>query len=119
MLRRPWKILEQLYLHTKWFIQRGWRGYSDSDVWDIDCYISHWMPSALRRLRHSGNSYPADLSGRDEWDKILDEMILGFEATRKVQELEFGSTEEERSLVLAQANRGLELFRRHYFDLWD
>lgn len=73
--------------YVKWFVQRGSRGWADSDVWSVDWYLLKILPPMLRRLKNTKNGIPAgiiedhDTNGQAEarWDKVMDELIEGFE----------------------------------------
>lgn len=155
------------YAETKWFIQRGRRGWADCDTWSLDDYLDGWMPAALRYLRDHKHGVPmsafpndaqyikADGNHTDEafavaearWDAILNEIIAGFEASRRAQdglyEKELGAyplhrpdaisktdwkalTDErfQKSQALDAADRkkfveSMKLFVEHYYSLWD
>ena len=72
---------------VKWFVQRGKRGYADSDVWDFDCYLSKVVLGGLKWLQKHKHGYPATLDpitgnfdyDMKRWEMILQEMIDGFE----------------------------------------
>lgn len=61
----------------KWFYQRGKRGYSDNDVWDLDYWFLNVIVPMLKQLNKSNISYPANLT-MEEWHKILNKMIFYF-----------------------------------------
>ena len=88
------------------FLQRGWRGYADQDVWSLDGYLSRWLPDALRQLQGSG--HPNGITGR-EWDEILGEMEKGFTAAREVIDLDFSDPADIENLA-EDAKRGLKMF---------
>lgn len=120
----PWKI--------KWFIQRGKRGYADCDIWSIDWYLSSWLPKALRKLKEISGGCPQELwdsTKKDnecwKWNAILEEITQGFEAYRSICDLEFmrdnydeKAKKKERELH-KKFEKGLELFKKYYFHLWD
>lgn len=136
VLTHPWIILTETYMRTKWFLQRGWRGYSDRDNWSIDSYLNLWMPTALRNLKR-GPGYPVDmmpmeyqLSGNDiptevcdaaykRWQDTLENMAKGFEAAAALSE-EIPMPDSPRRIQLErEMELGLRLFAEHYFSLWD
>ena len=80
-------IVEFLYW-IKHFFQRGWRGYSDYDVWDMDGYLIDVIPHMLKLLKERGMGHPAELTER-KWDATLDKMIKGFEAGDRILEDEY------------------------------
>ena len=105
-----WQWLEDRPRKTKFFFQRGWRGWADEDVWGFYCYLSKVILEGLEHLQENKHGYPATLDGMtgkyeydmDRWDKILNEMIDGFRLVRecaKGDNLEIGFTyhsEEEK-----------------------
>ena len=107
------KIIEfpgDIYNKIKWFIQRGKRGYADCDIWSLDWYLDSWMPDALRKLKEDKHGIPccmfeegdhdlegeaydaATLKAQTKWEEILDKMISGFEASKRMKD---GTYEEE------------------------
>jgi hypothetical protein len=128
---------------VKWFIQRGRRGYADSDLWSLDWYLSSWMPEALRKLAKEVNGCPSELYDHKaptdhechRWERVLREIADGFEASRKLQDMEefdivkkepkkltkedMRKIDIERKRLGAVHNRGMDLFKKHYFGLWD
>lgn len=112
--KRPHRFVEELYLRTKWFFQRGWRGYSDSDCWSLDVYLSSWLPKALVRLRDSRHS-------GDSIDTLnLQGMIDGFEAINTMENSETINLGSPEWLELERKrDKGLALFAKHFQSLWD
>lgn len=52
-LTHPHELVSETYYEIKWFIQRGKRGWSDSDVWSFDDYLSRVICQGIRKLRKS------------------------------------------------------------------
>ncbi len=121
-LHHPWLVVYDLWRDLVAFCQRGWRGYADRDCWSLDFYVSQWMPKALRVLYKNKLGYPSELDkyldGRAVWDLYLLQMADGFEANRKLSEMEFETPEEAEHLHQAQKD-GLRLFAEWYGSLWD
>jgi hypothetical protein len=61
----------------KWFCQRGIRGYSDYDTWDMDYWFLNTVVPMLKSLRKNKHGYPGNIT-QEEWDNILDKMIFYF-----------------------------------------
>jgi len=57
---------------------------------------------------NSTNSFSAD-----EWNIIIDKMILAFELTTRDNGLRFWNEEEMQWI-----DEGLDLFRKYFMDLW-
>jgi len=96
-------VPRDIYLETKWFIQRGRRGYSDRDIWGIDYWLAEMMPRALRQLKRTKHGLPCDMflpsdpvnkygnytklafkKAEKRWNKKLDNMIHTFETADKI-----------------------------------
>ncbi len=100
------------YYGAKYAYQRLARGWDDRVVWSIDWWLDEIMPPILRKLKEDKNGIPSELFeglptvpdkpwnhteeayGMAEklWDGILEKMIAGFEASRRIKE---GTYEEE------------------------
>jgi len=125
---RVWDGITDSFREIKWFIQRGKRGYADSDLWSLDYYLSGWLPDALRELKKIQNGYPASLT-RKEWDKILDEMIEGFEIANGQDDiycieangkpiLAHGGNINKYKKLEKKRIKKMELFVKWYRNLW-
>ena len=121
---------------VKWFVQRGIRGWADSDVWSVDWYICKIMPPMLKRLKKIKHGYPCDMTEK-QWDSIISDMIYMFEIASKIQNYDavFPSKKKEteainahrrkfRIKVLTQEEysrykKGWKLFQEYFYSLWD
>ena len=129
-----------MFEEIKYFWQRGKRGYSDRDLWNFGDYLGDIIPPALRELtkRHCG--CPADLYDRKKvnnechkWEKVLEEIAQGFEAANEIEsslgcsykkELKDGAitykyNQKKAKLLTEKFNRGMDLFKKYFFNLWD
>jgi hypothetical protein len=74
--RYPFHTIKEWVTETprdiKYFFQRGWRGYADTDVWSVDWYLSSFMPAAIAKLRADTHGYPM---GMEEWADSEDDQI--------------------------------------------
>ena len=83
-ITHPREFIEECVHGVRYFIQRGSRGYSEQDVWNLGSYLSSWLPKALRELKKS-NSYTSSFDGwcksmtQNEWRLLLEQMAQGFE----------------------------------------
>ena len=73
----------EIYEWIRCFIQRGKQGYCYRDIWSIDCYLVEIIPPMIKRLKETTYGFPADLT-EEKWIEILDKIILGFEAGKKI-----------------------------------
>ena len=128
-----WNNIIELWRWSKSFINRGLYGYANRDVWDMSYYLVPIILSMLKHLKKNQHGHPANIT-EGEWNVILNEMILGFEAGKRVCNdeyyLETGFPEirfdgdvqewqksEEEDLELF--HKGMILFDPWFFALWD
>lgn len=87
-------------LRVKWFFQRGWRGYSDRDIWSFDHYLAEVISKGTKKLWDIHHGCPADLfkcrynhepdkckeceqqygkcNACEDWGKVLNTISNGF-----------------------------------------
>lgn len=120
--------MRDLFNSIKWFIQRGRRGYADCDVWGFDEYLNGVILEGLKRLQKDKYGYPGSLKNPEQWTKILQEMIDGFEAYQAISEHTYkylnsdGEREynhEHTQKLYQKHQKGLKLFVKYYSALWD
>jgi hypothetical protein len=91
------------YRETKWFIQRGKRGYADCDVWSFDHYLTDVFIGGIKQLKKNKHGYPitvvdekylgedghptdeGDRINAENWDNILQTIINTFETASKIE----------------------------------
>lgn len=85
-----WNWFSAIPSEIKYFFQRGTRGYSDRDSWNIDQYLIDILLCNLVELKANGHCIPSTHApdgswGYDEtrWKAILDAMIQGFALVKK------------------------------------
>lgn len=120
----------------RWFVEnpRTWYeraryGYSIYDRFSLDDYLSWWLPRALHDLRTAHNGHPfgwpmsvasaevPEAEGLSAWEAALEAMEEGFIAARRLAGYDFGSA--EREVLEQKLEVGLQLFAKHFLDLWD
>ena len=120
-------------------IQRFIRGYSYSDVWDIDAWFMTNIKPMLIHLRDHGIGIPMDLyqegveNERAAWEEVLTEMItcldymeedfvlekLGFYDGDGYKTMTKEDYEAVNNMMESNKNRFFELFSEHFYSLWD
>lgn len=91
--------------------QRIERGFDDSETWSLDTTISSFIIPRLKRFNEVKICHPMSMS-MSEWTSIIDKMLLGFELN--VRDSNSTLTHSETEMMM----EGLDLFRKHFFDLW-
>ena len=102
----------------KWFCQRGWRGYSDFDVWSFDYYLAEVISKGCLQLAKETHGYPHE-SSPEEWDKTLKQISKEFEDYNKIMELEEGYEHFSREEYDKKVNDMFELLKKNFGSLWD
>ena len=116
----------RLIRKIKWFIQRGIRGWADSDTWDFHCYLADIITGGTKYLLENQHGYPGSLTEK-EWDQKLKEMIWAFEYYRDYSDIWYqdvcrvDSTQADKNKEINEkrAKEGLKIFIEHFRDLWD
>jgi|SaaInlV_150m_DNA_2_1039686.scaffolds.fasta_scaffold03116_10 hypothetical protein len=92
-----WRIFDKIRYfpkECKWFIQRGRRGWSDCDSWNVYAHIAEIIPPMLKQMKEAGYGFPVLMyedftkyeytdeegeAARAKWNTILDSIIQAFE----------------------------------------
>lgn len=117
-LYQPHNYVIALWDHAKWFIQRGTRGYADCDVWGLDSYLTEWMPRAVMALRRKSHGAPLGVRVK-VWNERLVAIADGFVAARELQDLKYEYPSAGHRAAWRRFDRGMRLFHKHFFDLWN
>lgn len=130
-LKHWWKlsIVMDWYREIKWFIQRGSRGYSDSDIWNINDTLARLIPKMLRALakNHHGCApeyFNSDLAPNEckAFADKLEEIAKGFDDYIKADEIWFEDRldyEDKREQLMSNFKKQMVEFIKIYPHLWD
>jgi hypothetical protein len=110
-----WYWLQMLPRRVYWFFQRGFRGYSDCDWWNLNSYLAGWLPDALMRLRNEGHGHPGMMT-EEEWQDTLLQMLAGFVAHRRLRNCDWETLAQRDELVEVRED-GLALFAEWFVEL--
>jgi hypothetical protein len=114
-----WIIPGEAYRRVKWFVQRGWRGYSDRDTWSIDWFLMRILPNMIDELRKNTHGCPVDLTP-EKWDEILATIATGFRANMRLMDLDYDPENPiQKKCLTEQSDKAFRLFVRHFHSLWD
>ena len=131
--------IRELPSRTKFFIQRGRRGWSDQDAWAIDYWLVDNLIPMLKRLKNESlgtpssmfrkkdgvdkDGYPTDKASRlaeQRWDNMLGEIIYGLKCARALQELDYDYKDKKKTRLLnKRVEKTFTLIGKHLFTLWD
>lgn len=148
-LRDMWintkNYIESIPRRIKSFIQRGIRGWADSDTWEFDTYLAKVISGGVKHLRDNKTGFPlmgknmSEEQSRKEWKNILNKIIKTFKTAEKISngDIFYISPEEydkggyiemvkeiARDVVLTKQEsieyeEGFDLFKKYFHNLWD
>ncbi|KKN01383.1 hypothetical protein LCGC14_1128320 [marine sediment metagenome] len=134
-----WRNIEATFDWVKHCWQRAFRGYADCDRREIASYLVEIMPPMLRQFKENLHGYPGwgQASTPEKWDSLIDQMIEGFEAGKRVVDDEYymatnpdilerpATAEEIKGWIEASKkdedlfNKSIKVFNKWFFHLWD
>lgn len=97
--------------------QRLERGFDDSELWSLDCTIAEFIAPRLKAFKEAAakiGDHPCDVE-EQEWQKILGEMVEGFE----IYPNRFDWVEEEAERNWKKVNKAMSHFHKYFFALWN
>ena len=131
-----WREVEMIPLRIKSFFQRGYHGYSDQDTWDFDVYLAKVIVGGLKHLKKIQQGIPPEIYNKykdrknltekqkdklalKEWQTTLDIIIRGFELVPEMFEMKVFKNKKLKESYEYEFERGLDMFKKYYFNLWD
>ena len=138
ILKNPWLLVEGAFLEIKWAWQRVFRGWDDRVVWSIDYYLAENIPMWLKQLKETNSGVPTTMfkpedyidenynvsketmeRGGNEFNAILDEIILGFNMYIDMADLNIPYNTPKYKEAEKIFEKGFELLQEHFSSLWD
>lgn len=96
--------------------QRLERGFDDTETWNLDVTIAKFIVPRLKRYKELNNGIPSKFKTKEEWDKILDEMIEGLELYE--DKWKCNSDQNLTNLDEYKRKRAVKLLGEYFYDLW-
>ena len=97
---------------TKWEAQIVERGFDDTEWWSLYTTIAEFTLPRLKVFRQNTMSFPATITS-EEWDNIIDKMIVAFEIILDEEKWPVPSGED-----MDKVTEGLDLFAKWFTNLW-
>ena len=96
--------------HKRWAKQRRTRGFDDTELWNLDSTLVKFLLPRLKAFKAGtgGKVHSGSLTD-EEWAKILDQMIKGFE-----RHLADDCMHEDMDVV----QKAFDLLAKHWHGLW-
>lgn len=111
----------------KHFIQRGRRGWADSDSWDLHSYIARTLGPALIHMSENLHGYPGrppydnpedwELDVRDAGEKLV--AWSTWDRSEADYDLDWGEARKMHDKVEKDAKEALRWVADNFGDLWD
>lgn len=99
-------------------LQKLFWGYNYKDMWNLDHHFAIEINKRLKYFRkHRSGGHPIDTKNNTEWNYVIDKMILGFDNIINEWKVDFDIADDKQ--FYNEINEGLDLFRKHFRDLWD
>lgn len=105
-------------LVRRWFYfkyQKIKFGFSNKELWNLNYYISVFILPRLKAFKTKSSGYPGCLNSREEWNKILDDMIFAFEYQISDN---FEYNDKLRKIAEKRYKRGMKYFTQYFGALW-
>jgi len=86
-------------------------GWSPCELWSLDTTIAQFILPRLKGLRKNSGGFPGSFSTFEEWEAILDKMIVSFE----------WHASDDKYLTAKEPDgiqEGLDLFAKYFGALW-
>jgi hypothetical protein len=112
----------------KYFIQRGIRGYSDEDLWNLGDYYQELIVKSLNDFSKLKSSYPLDYRNVDDWTNEIKENADKIEYFKTCHSLELTPSADMKVIerdtfdyasVRKIRDEGLQWVVSHIDNLWD
>lgn len=109
-------------MKLKWYIKQKWqkltRGYSDEELWNLDCTICKWVLPRLKSFKKQTKGYPHGFNNIEEWKEVIQKMIDAFEiySTEDLPDYAFSSSSIEEDSK--RVKEGFKLFSKYFRNLW-
>ena len=127
----PWRLgfkIKNLYYQVKYGFQRMFRGYDDTEVFNMDMTFIDRYLKILKDFRKNHCGYPPSITN-EQWDDILDEMIkhLSLMTEDNVKtELKKGMSDSFKpdyktvsEIMDRHKDEFFKLFSKWFYNLWD
>ena len=99
------------------FFVRGYKGYTLSDVYNMDSYLSKIILRMLRDFKRENDGCPTNMTEED-WVIIIDEIIEGLVAYRQNLSYPEDSNPALYEDRRRKFNRGMALFSAYFGNFW-
>lgn len=121
--KRGCRKLYLLLRHLKHCWQYLTRGFSDRQLWSLDVTIASYVLPRLKRYKEINNGYPLRAEKdrsytEEEWNTVLDDMIYAMQYVVDGKIYIPSNVKEFDAEGFDRHQHGIELFAKHFHNLW-
>ena len=91
---------------------RDYNNATREETWNLDQTIAKFIIPRLKLFKEVTDCYPGQFERAEEWNVVLDKMLDAFSIVSEKTASE--RSDSETKIV----EEGLDLFRKHFNDLW-
>jgi hypothetical protein len=98
--------------------QRMTRGFDDTELWNLDHTIVKFILPRLKEFKKlSKGSYPSEVETEENWQEILEKIIVGLEYyLEKDRVTEISVNDENGRMFMIE--EAFQLLIKHFVNLW-
>jgi hypothetical protein len=98
--------------------KKGLSKITSEEVWDLDYTLAKYiLPRLIKFKKVNTMSHPQEFNGMEEWHNVIDKMIWSFD--KHLREDFNWRSRTTLQKEIDRYNEGLDLFAKHFGDLWD
>lgn len=102
-------------MFKKWLRKRRYNKICKETLWNLDYDFANYIYPRLKAFKKaSSGSYPYCSGSSKGWEEILDKMIEAFKLLSEGT-WEIDLTNKDKQRIISE---GLELFSKHFLNLW-
>ena len=101
--------------------KKGLSKIKDEELWGLDVTLAKYILPRLKKFKEKNTmSHPVSFGNKEEWHSVIDKMIYSFDYVLKhdLGKLDKLSTKDKKEYH-ERYKEGMDLFAKHFMDLWD
>lgn len=112
-LRRPLWSIKRIFKSFKWAYQRITKGFCDKDLYDLSEFYLNLLHQSIFEFKNNTLSHPHNMTEKD-WEIVLYK-ISNFFYQANMENFE---NYPSKSYTNNAKDKGFDLLKEHFFDLW-
>lgn len=112
MFHRFWFKLKR---KVRYFLQRKFRGFDDSELWSLDITFANWAIPRLEQYNNINCGFPPNTT-LEQFQNIINEILYGLELFRR--RIEDCDNLYEETLIILEFEHSTKLFAEYIREIW-